>query len=64
MGWNIIFTRAVIHQFFAKSRCLDPEKLEIAKAEFKRLESAGIVRYSKSPWAAPLHMMPKKDGSW
>jgi hypothetical protein len=26
---------------FAKSRRLDPEKLEIAKAEFKRLESAG-----------------------
>jgi hypothetical protein len=26
--------------FFAKSCCLDPEKLQIAKAEFKRLESA------------------------
>jgi hypothetical protein len=36
---------------FAKSRRLDPEKLQIAKAEFKRLESAGIVRRSKSPWA-------------
>jgi hypothetical protein len=49
---------------FAKSRHLDPEKLEIAKAEFKRLESAGIVRHSKSLWASPLHMVPKKDGSW
>jgi hypothetical protein len=49
---------------FAKSRRLDPEKLEIAKAEFKRLETAGNVRYSKSPWAALLHMVPKKDGSW
>jgi hypothetical protein len=28
---------------FAKSRRLDPEKLQIAKVEFKRLESAGIV---------------------
>jgi hypothetical protein len=35
---------------FAKSRRLDPEKLKIAKAEFKRLESAGIVCRSKSPW--------------
>jgi cleavage and polyadenylation specificity factor subunit 1 len=49
---------------FAKSRSLDPEKLQIAKAEFKRLESAGIVRRSKSPWASPLHMVPIKDGSW
>jgi hypothetical protein len=45
---------------FAKARCLNPEKLEIAKAEFKHLESAGIVRHSKSPWAFPLHMASKK----
>jgi hypothetical protein len=48
---------------FATSRRLDPEKLEITKAEFKHLKSAGIVRCSKSPWASPLHMVPKKDGS-
>jgi hypothetical protein len=34
---------------FVKSRCLGPEKLQIAKAEFKRLYSAGIVHRSKSP---------------
>jgi hypothetical protein len=32
---------------FAKSHHLDPEKLEIAKTEFNRLESAGIVRRLK-----------------
>jgi hypothetical protein len=39
-----IHTPAATPPVFAKSRCLDPEKLQIAKAEFKRLESAGIVR--------------------
>jgi hypothetical protein len=49
---------------FAKSRRLNPEKLQIAKAKFKRLEYAGIVCRSKSPWAFPLHIVPIKDGSW
>jgi hypothetical protein len=31
---------------FAKSHRLDPEKLQIAKAKFKRLEPAGIVHRS------------------
>jgi hypothetical protein len=45
-------------------RRLDPEKLEIAKAELKKKESAGIIHRSKLPRASPLHMVPKKDGSW
>jgi hypothetical protein len=49
---------------FAKSCRLNLEKLQIAKVKFKRLESAGFVRRSKSPWASPLHMVPKKYGSW
>ncbi len=49
---------------FAKDRRLDPEKLDIVKAEFKRLESDGIVRHSTSPWVSPMHMVPKKGGSW
>jgi hypothetical protein len=48
---------------FAKSHHLYPEKLEIAKAEFKCLESTSIVSRSKSPWASPLHMVAKNDGS-
>jgi len=49
---------------FAKARRLDAEKLRQAKAEFQKLEAAGIIRRSKSQWASPLHMVQKKDGSW
>jgi len=49
---------------FAKARRLDGDKLRIAEAEFRKLEAAGIIRRSNSPWSSPLHMVPKKDGSW
>ncbi len=45
-------------------RRLDGEKLEAAKAEFRQLEADGIIQRSTSPWASPLHMVQKKDGSW
>jgi hypothetical protein len=49
---------------FARPRRLDPEKHRIAEEEFLSLEKAGIIRCSNSPWASPLHLVPKKDGSW
>ncbi|XP_023816875.1 uncharacterized protein LOC105357974 [Oryzias latipes] len=49
---------------FARARRLDAVKLSIAKEEFATMESLGIVRRSNSPWASPLHMVPKADGSW
>ena len=50
---------------FARPRPLPPDKLRAAKAEFSAMLEAGIVRPSNSPWAAPLHMVPKKEpGQW
>jgi hypothetical protein len=48
----------------SKFRRLDAAKLAAAKAEFAQLEKDGIVRRSCSPWATPLHMVEKADGSW
>ena len=43
---------------------LEGAKLQAAWAEFKQMEKDSIVHHSTSPWASPLHMVPKKDGSW
>ena len=45
------------------ARRLDPQKYTTAKVEFERMEKAGIVRRSNSPWASALHMVPKPHGS-
>ena len=45
-------------------RPLSSDKLEAVKQEFLDLEASGIIRRSSSPWAAPLHVVTKKDGSF
>ena len=49
---------------FSRPRRLAPEKHKIAKDAFQHMLDLGIVRRSSSPWAAPLHMAPKKNGDW
>ena len=50
------------HPVFSRPRRLDQAKLEAAKAEFAELERLGIIRRSESPWASPLHVVPKANG--
>ena len=48
----------------SRARRFSPEKLAAAKAEFEYLEELGVIRRSNSPWSSPLHIVPKKDGSF
>ena len=41
-----------------------PDKLAVAKFEFEEMEKMGIIRKSNSPWASPLHIVPKSNGGW
>ncbi|GFS55629.1 transposon Ty3-I Gag-Pol polyprotein [Trichonephila clavipes] len=45
----------------AKPRRLAPDRLKIAKVEFQHMIKLNHIRPSKSAYASPLHMVPKKD---
>ena len=49
---------------YAVPRPLDKEKLFEAKKVFKEMMEKGVIRRSNSPWASPLHMVKKSNGSW
>ena len=49
---------------FSCLRRLHADKLQAAKEEFNHMLQLGILRPSSSPWASPLHMVPKRSGDW
>ncbi|XP_064100751.1 uncharacterized protein LOC135211368 [Macrobrachium nipponense] len=48
----------------AKFRRLLPKKLQDVKQAFAEIDRMGICKKASSPWASPLHMVKKPDGSW
>ena len=49
---------------YSKFRRLSPEKLRDAKQAFQEMVRMGVCRKASSPWASPLHMVRKPDGTW
>jgi transposase InsO family protein len=47
---------------YAKARPLPPDRYNRVKEEFRLMVELGICRPSNSPWASPLHVVPKKNG--
>lgn len=48
---------------YSRPRPLPPHKYKAAKLEFERMIENRICKPSNSPWASPLHIVNKKDGS-
>ena len=40
-----------------------PQENEVVRQEIDKMLGAGIIRKSKSPWASPVVVVPKPDGS-
>ena len=43
--------------------CLPQARVQIVKDEIATMLRAGLIEVSRSPWASPIVLVPKKDGS-
>ena len=48
---------------YARFRRLAPDRLKAAKQCFRDMEKQGLCQKASSPWASPLHIVEKKDGT-
>ena len=45
-------------------RPLNPAKEEIMKKEIEKMLESGVIEEHRGPWASPVLLVKKKDGSW
>ena len=45
----------------SKVRRLSPEKLDVLKSELQNLLDLGVIEPTESPYASPVHLVPKKN---
>ena len=45
----------------SKVRRLSPEKLDVLKSELQKLLNLGVIEQTESPYASPVHLVPKKN---
>ena len=48
---------------YARFQRLAPDRLAAAKRCFQEIEKQGLCQKASSPWASPLHIVVKKDGT-
>lgn len=61
---SAVASHVVVHHISTSGLPVHPVKLAVAKAKFANMEKLGIVRCSNSPWAMPIHIVPKADGGY
>ena len=44
--------------------CMSRARHECVRTEIKKMLEADLILPSTSPWASPIVLVPKKDGSW
>ncbi|GFQ79612.1 transposon Ty3-G Gag-Pol polyprotein [Trichonephila clavata] len=57
---TIHYIETIGHPVVAKPRHLAPDRLKIAGVDFQNMIRLGHMRHSRSNYASPLHIVPKK----
>lgn len=59
-----LYIRTNSPPIYTRPRRMGPVARQAAEKEFLQMLQDGIIRPSDSPWASPLHIVPKKSGDW